>query len=191
MLLCQLSKDVFFLFFEFWNFIYLSNMALKMTSLFWWQLKIVRFAGGHFACCQIFLWTPPPIVRFIGLLSKVRNEYSIGRGVHQQIWQEAKCPPTNLTIFRVHQQREVIFGVLWQILPKQICMFTLLLLLIRQVFMLHTWLLINKMHKRLYCTLVILFSKYKYVRLEEPGNTFSNLTRSNQGNNCFSYFFHI
>jgi hypothetical protein len=128
-------------------------------------LLVVKFSCGH-----------RPIVRFIGLLSKSEmnillgvvstNKFDKKQNVLQQIW-----------LFSGFTSKgRSFFGVLWQILPKQICMFTSLLLLIRQVFMLHTWLLINKMHKRLYCTLVILFSKYKYVRLEEPGNTFSNLT---------------
>ena len=51
------------------------------------------------------------------LSSKARNEYFIGRSVHQQICQESKCLPANRSIFGVQQQREITFRVEEKILP--------------------------------------------------------------------------
>ena len=49
--------------------------------------------------------------------SKVRNEYFNRRSVRQHILQKTECLSANLITFSVHQQREVILGVLWTIFP--------------------------------------------------------------------------
>lgn len=76
----------------------------KMTSLCWWTLKIVRFVGGHFASCQICWWTPRPIEYSFLTFERRPMNLTIGGGVHKKIWQQAKCPPANLTIFSCHQK---------------------------------------------------------------------------------------